>query len=135
MDAFWNCKRERAWLFGNEEHDFTTVGFRQLLRLCIYAKSLQSCPTLCDPMDCSLPDSSVPTFFQARINGVGCQTLLQGIFQTQGLNPRLLTSPALVGRLFTLGAPLVLLWLRLHSPTAGARVQSLVRELVPTCHN
>ena len=23
------------------------------------AKSLQSCPTLCDPMDCSLPGSSV----------------------------------------------------------------------------
>ena len=25
-------------------------------------KSLQSCPTLCDPMDCSLPGSSVPGF-------------------------------------------------------------------------
>ena len=24
------------------------------------AKSLQSCPTLCDPMDCSLPGSPVP---------------------------------------------------------------------------
>ena len=96
MDAFWNCKRERAWLFGNEERDFTAVGFRPLLRLCIYAKSLQSCPTLCDPMDRSLPDSSVPTCFQARINGVGCQTLLQGIFQTQGLNPRLLC--LLIGR-------------------------------------
>ena len=24
----------------------------------VAAKSLQSCPTLCDPMDCSLPDSS-----------------------------------------------------------------------------
>ena len=27
----------------------------------------QSCPTLCDPMDCSLPDSSVHRIFQARI--------------------------------------------------------------------
>ena len=27
----------------------------------------QSCPTLCDPMDCSLPDSSVHGIFQARI--------------------------------------------------------------------
>ena len=26
------------------------------------AKSLQSCPTLCDPMDCSLPGSSVHGF-------------------------------------------------------------------------
>ena len=27
----------------------------------------QSCPTLCDPMDCSLPRSSVHGIFQARI--------------------------------------------------------------------
>ena len=31
------------------------------------AKSLQSCPTLCDPMDGSPPDSSVPGILQARI--------------------------------------------------------------------
>ena len=27
----------------------------------------QSCPTLCDPMDCSLPDFSVHGILQARI--------------------------------------------------------------------
>ena len=27
----------------------------------------QSCSTLCDPMDCSLPDTSVQGIFQARI--------------------------------------------------------------------
>ena len=31
------------------------------------AKSLKSCPTLCDPMDCSLPGSSVHGIFQARV--------------------------------------------------------------------
>ena len=31
------------------------------------AKLLQSCPTLCDPIDCSLPGSSVPGIFQARV--------------------------------------------------------------------
>ena len=31
------------------------------------AKSLQSCPTLCDPVDCSLPGSSVRGILQARI--------------------------------------------------------------------
>ena len=31
------------------------------------AKSLQSCPTLCDPIDRSPPDSSVPGILQARI--------------------------------------------------------------------
>ena len=30
------------------------------------AKSLQSCPTLCDPIDGSLPGSSVPWILQAR---------------------------------------------------------------------
>ena len=37
----------------------------------IYSKSesevAQSCPTLCDPMDCSPPGSSVHGIFQARI--------------------------------------------------------------------
>ena len=31
------------------------------------AKSLQSCPTLSDPMNCSLPGSSVHGIFQARV--------------------------------------------------------------------
>ena len=31
------------------------------------AKSLQSCPTLCDPIDGSLPGSTVPGILQARI--------------------------------------------------------------------
>ena len=32
-----------------------------------YAKSLQSCPTLCNPIDSSSPGSSVPGILQARI--------------------------------------------------------------------
>ena len=31
-----------------------------------YAKSLQSCPTLCDPIDGSPPGSPVPAILQAR---------------------------------------------------------------------
>ena len=34
---------------------------------CVYDKSLQSCPTLCKLMDCSLPGSSVHGISQARI--------------------------------------------------------------------
>ena len=34
--------------------------------LLLTAKSLQSCPTLCDPIDGSLPGSLVPGIFQAR---------------------------------------------------------------------
>ena len=33
---------------------------------CVHAWSLQSCPTLCDPMDCRRPGSSVPGILQAR---------------------------------------------------------------------
>ena len=35
--------------------------------VCMRAKSLQSCPTLCDLMNCKLPVSSVHGIFQARI--------------------------------------------------------------------
>ena len=31
------------------------------------AKSLQLCPTLSDPMDCSLPGSAIHGIFQARV--------------------------------------------------------------------
>ena len=34
---------------------------------CVHAKSLQLCPTLCDPMDCSPPDSHIHGILQARI--------------------------------------------------------------------
>ena len=53
----------------------------------VHAKSLQSCPTLCNPMDCSLPDSSVHADSPGKNTGVGCHALLQGIFPSQGLNP------------------------------------------------
>ena len=52
----------------------------------------QSCLTLCDSMDCSLPGSSI-LFHGDSLGkniGVGCHALLQGIFQTQGSNPGLL---------------------------------------------
>ena len=50
----------------------------------------KSCPTLCEPMDCSLPGSSVHGIFPGKNTGVGCHFLLQGIFLTQELNPGLL---------------------------------------------
>ena len=35
--------------------------------VCRHAQSLQQCLTLCDPMDCSLPGSSVHGILQAKI--------------------------------------------------------------------
>ena len=56
----------------------------------VHAKSPQSYPSFCDPMDCYLPGSSVHEILQARNTGMGCNFLLLGIFPTQGLNPHLL---------------------------------------------
>ena len=50
----------------------------------------QSCLTLCDPMDCSLPGSSFHGDSPGKNIGVGFHALLQGIFPTQGLHPGLL---------------------------------------------
>ena len=56
----------------------------------MHPKSLQSCPTLCEPMNRSPPDSSIHGDSLGKDTGVGCLVLLQGIFPTQGLNPCLL---------------------------------------------
>ena len=50
---------------------------------CVRAKSLQSSLTLCDPMDCSPPGSSVHEDSPGKNTGVGCHALLHGIFPTQ----------------------------------------------------
>ena len=46
------------------------------------AKSLQPCPTLCNPMDCSPLGSSVRGDTSGKDTGVGCHALPQGIFPT-----------------------------------------------------
>jgi len=51
-------------------------------------------------MDCNPPGSSVHGILQARILGVSCHALLQGIFLTQGSKPSLI-SPVLAGMFFT----------------------------------
>ena len=47
------------------------------------------CLTLCDPKNCSLLGSSVHEDSPGKHTGVGCHSLLQGIFSTQGSNPDL----------------------------------------------
>ena len=51
---------------------------------------IQSCPTLCDPVDYSLPGSSVLGDSPGKNTGVSCHAFLQGIFPTQRSNPLLL---------------------------------------------
>ena len=60
----------------------------------------QSCPTLCDPMDCSPPGSSVHGIFQARILEWGAI-----FFSRRSAWPRDWTQVSrIVGRCFTVGA-------------------------------
>ena len=56
----------------------------------------QLCPTLCDPMDCSPPDSSIHGDSPDKNTRVDCHALLQGIFPTQ--------VSCIAGRLFTIWA-------------------------------
>ena len=49
----------------------------------------QSCPTLCNLMDCSPPGSSVYGDSSGKNTGVSSLSLLQGIFPTQGSNSSL----------------------------------------------
>ena len=49
----------------------------------------QSCPNLCNPIDCSLAGSSDHGIFQAIILEWIAISFSRGVFLTQGLNPRL----------------------------------------------
>ena len=65
---------------------------------CMHAKSLQSCLTLCDPMDCSPPGSSVLDS-PDRNPGVDYHDLPKS-----GISSAFLMSPALAARIFTTSA-------------------------------
>ena len=62
-----------------------------------------TCPTLCNPMDCSPTRLLCPRDSPGKNTGVGCHALLQGIFQTEGsnLHQRQIHNPA-----SQLGSPL-----------------------------
>ena len=67
------------------------------------AKSLQSCPTLCNPMDGSPPGSSVHGFSRQEYwSGLPCPS--PGDFPNPGIEPVSLRSPALAGGFFTTSA-------------------------------
>ena len=46
------------------------------------AESLQSCPTLCDPIDGSPPGSFAHGIFPGKSTGVGCHCLLRSKVET-----------------------------------------------------
>ena len=68
------CQRKRADIF---------LLFSQILSVCLVA---QSCPTLCNPMDCSLPGSSVHGHSPGKNPGVSCSP--PGDVPNPGIKPR-----------------------------------------------
>ena len=72
---------------------------------CMDVQLIQSCPTLCDPVNCSPPGSSVHGILQARILEQVAMPSSRGIFPTQGLNPHLLHWRQILYPLSHLGSP------------------------------
>ena len=65
----------------------------------------QSCLSLWDAIDYSLPGSLCPWDFPSKHTGVGCHSLLQGIFPTQETNPGLLHCRQILCHLSHKGSP------------------------------
>ena len=72
---------------------------------CMHAKSLQSCPTLCGPLDYSMPGSSVHGILQAK--ALPCQS--PGDLPNPGINLASPVAPALQQILYpwALGEPIL----------------------------
>ena len=71
--------------------------------LCMWAKSIQLCPTLCDPIDGSPAGPSVHGTLQARILEWVAVPSSKDI-PDPGIEPESLMSPTLAGRFFTTSA-------------------------------
>ena len=81
------CVANDAQVFWFEEPGGTqVVKFRYLWDIRTHCSVAKLCLMLCDPMDCSPPDSS-PWNIPGKNTKVGCHFLLQGIFPTMGLDP------------------------------------------------
>ena len=77
---------------------------------CMHAKTVPSCPTLCDPVDCSPPGSPVHGVLQARMLEWVALPPSRGLPNPE-IEPMSLTSPALTSVFFTTSATWeTLLW-------------------------
>ena len=63
VDGDYSCEIQRCILLGRKV--MTNPAAAAAVAAAV-AKSCQSCPTLCDPIDSSLPGSPVPGILQAR---------------------------------------------------------------------
>ena len=85
----WTCRscgcKASFWLFIKKiSIVFNSLNFSMC---CVLSLVAQSCPTLCDLMDCSPPGSSFHGDSPGKNTGMGYHALLQGIFPIRWLNP------------------------------------------------
>ena len=89
----WNCK------------EFQIPRCLPLSPLCMHAKLLRLYLTLCNPMNCILPGSSVHGILQTRIWKWVAISSSRGDLPDPGIEPASFMSPALAGRFFTTVPP------------------------------
>ena len=90
----------------------------------------QSCPTLCNPMDCSLPGSSVHGDSPGKNTGLGCHALLQGIFPTQGSSLGLPHGRQIVYQLSHQGSPWYKKLLKIVMPIQIKRMEIIKIDMI-----
>ena len=89
-----------SWEYWECFLSFLSENQSSYLIILLCAQVAQSCPTLCDPMDCSPSDSSVHEIFQARILEWVAISFSRDL-PDPGIEPVSLVSPVLTGGFFT----------------------------------
>ena len=105
------CPNVCTWTSGNKHVYFLStakVGDRMNRRI-VKMLVAQLCLVLCNPMDCSPLGSSLWNS-PGKNTGVGCHSLLRGIFPTQGSNPHLPYCRWILYQLSHNGSPRTLEW-------------------------
>ena len=80
-----------------------SIYFLACVCMCAHAKLLQSCTTLCDPIECWPPDSPVHEILQSRKTEWVTISSSQGL--SQGMETASPVSPALAGGIFNTKPP------------------------------
>ena len=87
VDLMWVLRDRKEKKGARNCSQMSDFSKRFLALLCLVA---QSCPTLCNPMDCSPPGTSVHGASPGKNDGEGCHALLQGVCSAQGSSSGLL---------------------------------------------
>ena len=86
LSLYNSCCGADCALLGFKQYPCPFTYWISVVLTCMHAKSLQSCLFLCDPMDCSLPGSSVMEFSRQEYwSGVPCT--LPGGLPDPGIEP------------------------------------------------